>query len=184
MQKRFLSIWFCSLSTDWCCRRQPGLAKLPFVLSTPDHGRMIVTAANLLAQQEGISLGMALADARAIYPSLQVQDDDAGLSARLLTAIAEWCIRFTPTVAVDMPDGLILDITGCAHLWGGEEKYVSDLNSRFKGFQYHVRTAIADTIGAAWAKSRFGNDIFSLPPAALRIERETKIGRASCRERV
>lgn len=171
--KRFVSIWFCSLRTDWFSRRFPELAKLPFVLSAPDHGRMIVTAANLPAQHEGITIGMAVADARAIYPSLQVIDDDATLSQKLLKGIGEWCIRFTPAVAVDMPDGLVLDISGCAHLWGGEDEYITEIHTRFKEFGYYIRSGIGDTIGAAWAKARFGEDIFSLPPAALRIEAET-----------
>ena len=117
MPKRFVSIWFRYLRTDWFSRRQPDLSSAPFVLASPDHGRMIVTAANALAQKEGIPIGMAVADARAIFPSLQVLDDKPELSTKLLNGIAEWCIRFTPAIAIDPPDGLILDISGCAHLW-------------------------------------------------------------------
>jgi len=173
MQKRYLSIWFCSLRTDWSSRRQPELATVPFVLSTPYHGRIVVTAANHLARQQGIETGMAVADARALFPSLKVLNDDAALSEKLLKGIAAWCIRFSPAVAIDIPDGLLLDVTGCAHLWGGEGRYLSEINTRFKGFGYTVRIAAADTIGAAWAMARYGKELLSLPPAALRIEAET-----------
>ncbi|GAB2808939.1 Y-family DNA polymerase [Ferruginibacter profundus] len=182
MPKRFMSIWFRYLRTDWFIRRQPELAAIPFVLSAPDHGRMIVTAANVLAQQQGIDLGMAVADARAIIPSLKVLDDKPELAKTSLTGLAAWCIRFTPAVAIDLPDGLLMDITGCAHLWGGEKQYLEEINNRFKQFGYDVRIAIADTIGTAWAITRYGQNnciiksgeqtiaLMQLPPSCLRID--------------
>ncbi len=121
MQKRFATIWLRTLKTDWFTRRQPYLNDVPFILASPDHGRMVVTAVNVLAQKQGVDIGMVVADARAIIPSLQVLDDKPELPAKLLKGIAEWCIRFTPVVAIDFPDGLILDVTGCAHIWGGEK---------------------------------------------------------------
>ena len=116
MQKRFISIWFRHLRTDWFTRRRPDLKTMPFILASPDHGRMVITAANALAEKEGIYIDMVVADARAIISALQVLDDNPELSKKLLTAIAEWCIHFTPAVAIDEPDGLMLDVTGCAHL--------------------------------------------------------------------
>ncbi len=185
MPKRFMSIWFRYLRTDRFVRRQPALAAMPFVLSSPDHGRMVVTAANNLAQAEGIDIGMAVADARAIIPSLKVFDDQPDLSIKLLTGIAEWCIRFSPVVAIDTPDGLLLDVTGCAHLWGGETQYLAEINKRFKHFGYEVKIAIADTVGTAWAIARFEQNNFiikskeqttallPLPPSCLRIDAAT-----------
>jgi protein ImuB len=182
MPKRFMSIWFRYLRTDWFIRRQPELAVIPFVLSAPDHGRIMVTAVNVLALQQGIAIGMAVADARAIIPSLKVLDDTPELANKSLTGLAEWCIRFTPAVAIDLPDGLLMDISGCAHLWRGEKQYLEEINNRFKQFGYNVRIAIADTIGSAWAIARFGQNNFiiksgeqtkallSLPPSCLRIE--------------
>ena len=184
MQKRFLSIWFRYLKTDWFVRRQPQLANIPFILSSPDHGRMVITATNYLAQTQGVVIGMTVADARAIIPSLQVLSDDAELTGKALKGLAEWFIRYTPAVSADMPAGLLLDITGCAHLWGGEEKYLADIQKRLKDFGYDIKVAIADTIGCAWAIARFGKDVYiiesgaqttallSLPPAALRLEAE------------
>ena len=177
-----MTIWFQHLKTDWFCLRQPNLLQAPFVLTSPVHGRMIITAANNLAQAQGVDSGMVVADARALIPALQVFDDRPNLSARLLKGIAEWCIRYTPVVAVDPPDGLILDITGCAHLWGGERTYLNEIISRLKGRGYGVQAGMADTIGTAWAISRFGQEspiidsgqqtsaLLSLPPAALRLE--------------
>jgi protein ImuB len=145
---------------------------------------MVVTAANALAETQGIYSGMVLADARAIIPGLQVLDDKPELIDRLLKRIAEWCIRFTPFAAIDPPDGIILDVTGCSHLWGGDAPYLNDIVNRLKVRGYHVRAAIADTIGTAWAIARFGQSciinpgqqteaILPLPPAALRLEADT-----------
>jgi protein ImuB len=182
MQKRFISIWFRYLKTDWWIRRRPMLHDKPFVLASPDHGRMVITAANGLAQKEGIDIGMVVADARALIPSLEVLDDQPETLARLLNGLAEWCIRYTPAVAIDPPDGLLLDVTGCAHLWGGEKSYIREIRKRFKHFGYDINMALTDAIGAAWAIARFSpNDriiengqqhmaLLSLPPASLRIE--------------
>ncbi len=185
MAKRFVSIWFRQLTTDWFTIRQPALCNTAFVLSSPSHGRMMIVASNTIAEANGIYNGMVLADARAIVPSLQAFDDKPGLPDKLLNRLAEWCIRFTPFVAIDPPDGLILDVTGCAHLWGGDEPYIMEITRRLVLRGYDVKIAMADTIGAAWAIARFGNNSFiiesgqqissllSLPPASLRLETET-----------
>jgi protein ImuB len=182
MRKRFVCIWFCHLKTDWISLRKPALRKTAFVLSTPDHGRMVITAVNRLAQRQGIDCGMVLADARAIFPYLQCMDDKPSPSGKLINDIARWSIRYTPVVAVDAPDGLILDATGCAHLWGGEQNYLTAITKRFNALGYTVRAAMADTIGTAWAVCHYGQcemiiepeqqdaALLNLSPAALRLE--------------
>lgn len=156
MKKRFLSIWFRHLMPDWMTLRHPELKDVPFVLSMPDHGRLIITAANIQAQAQGITSGMLVADAKAITPGLGVRDDLPDMRSRLLKLIGEWCIRYTPVIAVDLPDGLILDISGCAHLWGGERKYLKEITGKLQAKGYDVRAAISDTVGTSWAIARFG----------------------------
>jgi protein ImuB len=185
MQKRFVSIWFWHLTTDWFAIRHPELCNIPFVLSSLLRGRMIVVAANAIARLKGIHSGMVVADARAEIPLLKVLDDKPGLTEKLLNRLAEWCIRFTHYDYVDLPDGLILDVTGCAHLWGSDEQYLTEIVNRLTARGYVVRVAMADTPGAAWAIARYGSvpivvkkgehvaAIASLPPEALRLEIET-----------
>jgi len=182
MQQRFVSIWFRHLKTDWFIRRQSALKDIPFVLAAPDHGRMLITATNNSAENEGVYPGMVVADARAVISSLQVLDDIPRLSTKLLSGIGEWCIRFAPAVAIDEPNGLLLEVTGCAHLWGDEKDYLTDIYKRIRLFGYDIKIGIADTIGAAWAIARFGKGspivesglqskaLLSLPATALRIE--------------
>ena len=177
MPKRFVSIWFRHLETDWFTLRRTELHGCPFVLATPDHGRMVITSANAVAQEQGISKGVVVADARAIIPSLKVLDHPSDLAEKILKRIAEWCIRYTPVVSIDLPDGLILDATGCAHLWGGEELYLQDIVSRLKKLGYTVRVAIADTIGTAWAVARYGrgNIIINSNPGVVLLATTTLV---------
>lgn len=182
MGSRYITIWFRHLATDWMVRRRPELQNVPFVFVAPEHGRMLITASNKAAEVHGIVAGMPVADAKAIVPSLQVFDNRPGLEEKLLKAIGEWCIRYTPIVAMDLPDGLVLDISGCAHLWGGEAPYLKEIVTKLRSFHYDVRAAMADTIGAAWAVARYGKvtpiitsgeqlpALLPLPPAALRLD--------------
>jgi len=182
MHKRFVTIWFRHLTTDWLTLKRPALQNMPFVFAAPDHGRLIITASNAAAEAQDVSPGMAAADAKAIIPELQVIDDIPGQAAKLLKALGEWCIRYSPVIAVDLPDGLILDISGCAHLWGGERAYLKEIVTRLQSKGYDVRAAMADTIGTAWAICRFGKitpiienagqatALLPLSSAALRLE--------------
>lgn len=184
MIKRYVSIWFRHLATDWFALRQPQYKSVPFVLRASSRGKMVITAANALAEQMGLNVGMALADARAVVSNLEALDEKPDLPEKLLRRLAEWCIRFTPTAAVDLPDGLMLDATGCSHLWGGDEPYVDDIIKKLNARGYDVRIAMADTVGVAWGLARFGKAalvipegdhiraLMSLPPEALRLEPE------------
>ena len=180
--KRYISLWFRHLMTDWLTLRRPELKDVPFVLAAPIRNRIVITAANFLAETQGVTVGMAAADAKAIVPGLLVIDDMPGQPAKLLKALGEWCIRYSPLIAADMPEGLLLDVSGCAHLWGGERGYLKEIITRLRGKGYDVRGAMADTTGTAWAIARFGRvnpiiepgkqaeALLTLPPAALRLE--------------
>lgn len=156
MARRYVSVWFRHLATDWHSLSNPDFHGMPFVLYTVSHGRMVITAANALAMKHGITTDMVLADARAIMPDLQVREDQPELRSKLLKRLAIWCIRFTPIAAVDLPDGIILDASGCAHLWGGEVSYLNNIVEKLSKRGYDVRAAMADTPGVAWAIARYG----------------------------
>lgn len=179
---RFLSIWFPNLITERAIKLRPDLNEVPFIIAIPERGRMLVKAASPAALKNGITAGQVVADARAILPELKIYHYKPGTEEKLLKELAEWCLRFTPTAAVDMPDGIQLDISGCPHLWGGEEAYLADLRKKLNGLGYSIRAAIADTVGTAWAVARYGQGLTivaagrqlealnALPPAALRLE--------------
>lgn len=184
MGQRFLAIWFPYLITDRFSARQPQLKSHSFVLAVPEHGRMVIKALNPAAAVNGIANGMVVADARALLPSLKVFDYHC-IEHETLYKIAVWCLRYTPVVSITLPDGLMLDVSGCPHLWGGELPYLKEVITRLNHYGYHARAAIADTPGAAWAIARYGKNraiiepgqqlkaLLPLPPAALRIEATT-----------
>jgi protein ImuB len=144
----------------------------------------LIVALDEAAERLGLAKSLPLAQARAMHPALTAIEEEPDADARLLDQLADWCLRYTPLVACDPPDGLLLDITGCAHLYGGEEKLVADLAARLQRAGLARRIAIAGTTGAACAAARFGKSgihrngneralIAPLPMAALRIPGET-----------
>src|SRR5262249_43810873 len=118
-------------------------------------GRLLIVATDARAAGEGIMPGFSLADARALRPDLAVFPADPAGDAAALARLAHWCSPHTPLIAIDGADGLWLDITGCAHLFGGERALMSDLRFRLAGFGHAARAAVADSPGAAWAAARF-----------------------------
>ena len=140
----------------------------------------MLTAVDDAAERLGLSPGLALAQARTMHPGIEALEENAEADAALLKSIADWCLRYTPLVACDTPDGLLLDITGCAHLYGGEDALVADLSGRLERAGLAYRIAIAGTIGTAWAAAHFGKPgsyacgserqlLSPLPLAALRL---------------
>ncbi|WP_240615406.1 Y-family DNA polymerase [Pedobacter paludis] len=177
-----MSIWFPSLLVDWKRIKRPEFAGIPLVFADKVGNRVVVTASSAEAGALGVYPGMPLADARAILPELEVVENQGHRNMVLLRHLGQWCIRYSPLAGVDGEDGLLLDISGCAHLWGGEKGYLKEIVLRLRGAGYFVRAAISDTIGASWAVARFGKvspivasggeleALSPLPPMALRLE--------------
>src|SRR4051812_31291387 len=180
--RRYLSVWLRRLSTDRVERRASAPAET-FVVVAPIKGAQRITAVTDGAAQLGLKIGMGLADARAMYPKLPVVEADFEADRGLLEAVADWCDRYTPLVGLDPPDGLVLDVTGCAHLFGGEAALARDLFERLTRQGLRARVAIADTVGCAWGVARYGRPgivprgeteaaVLPLPIAALRVDAE------------
>lgn len=108
-----------------------------------------ITALNDAAAKFGLEVGLPLANARAVCPDVKVFDADEAADARLIEAVAEWCDRFTPLVALDPPHGLLLDISGCAHLFGGEAMMLRAVCAALARQGFIVNAAIAGTPACA-----------------------------------
>jgi protein ImuB len=113
-----------------------------------------IFALNDAAAHFGLDVGLPLANARAICPQVTVYDADEAADARALNAIAEWCDGFTPLVALDPPHGLFLDITGCAHLFGGEAAMMRLVCGVLTAQGFTVSGAIAGTAVCARTLTR------------------------------
>ena len=132
----------------------------PLVLVAPGKGGARITALNASARRAGLAEGELLSNARSKVLDLEVRDADPAADAAALRRLALWCLRYAPVVAPwderSGADGLFIDITGCAHLLGGEERLLADLEARLRGFGLAPRLAIAGTAGAAWGLARHG----------------------------
>jgi protein ImuB len=162
-------VWLRRLATDRIARTSATPAEAALVVVAPIKSALRVTALNDAAAALRLKTGMALADARAMYPSLAVEHADPDADQRLLVAIADWCDRYTPLVGLAPPDSLAFDITGCAHLFGGENALCRDLSERLAAQGFATRIAVADTLGCAWGMAHFGAaEICIVAPAGMR----------------
>lgn len=158
----------------------------PLVVSHREQNAQRIAALDEKAEALGLKSGMGIADARAMHPGIDVVEADSQADRRMLENLADWCDRYTPLVAIDGSDGLFLDITGCSHLFGGEEKMMQNILSQLRRQGFDVRAGLASTPGAAWAAARFGLETIAsgkegealapLPLAALRLETEICTG--------
>jgi protein ImuB len=189
--RRLLSLWLPFLPTDRLRRLHSRSAaqadnndgdhprdQSPWVVVAKQANALQIVAHDRAAAALGLGLSMPLANARAICPELRVFDADPAADAATLEAIADWCDRFTPLVALGAPDGLLLDITGCAHLFGGEAALLQDLCAALIARGFAVSAAIASTAvcarticrhhhGRIVAEGAEATAVAALPVAAL-----------------
>lgn len=118
--------------------------------------RRVVRAACAAAQEAGLHVGMALAQAQALVPNLHMVEAAPDEDEASLRELARWAIGYSPVVAADPPDGLWIDIAGVVHLFGSEEELLSNLTSRLTRQGIAAKAAVADAPGAAWAMARYG----------------------------
>lgn len=111
----------------------------------------------------GLFAGQKLTDATSLVPELTTAEADPAADQAALEALCDWCVRFSPAVAPDPPDGFFLDITGIAHLWRGEPSMAEDLIERLAANGIPARAAVAGTAGAAWALARYAPGITIVP---------------------
>ncbi len=126
-----------------------------------------ITAVNAAAGKVGAFVGQALNDARAACPGLRTEDADGEADHAMLLKLANAAMRYTPIVALDGDAGLLLDITGCAHLFGGEESLMKDCQRRLAAIGFSVSLGLAPTPLAARALARFGSGADILEDDAL-----------------
>lgn len=188
--RRIVALWFPHWAADVASFDHD--ATQAFALIDKHKNAQRLVALNPAARAAGLHMGMALADARALVPELQTAMADIRQAKARLDKCAHWLQRYTPWVghdtAVLTPHGLteyglLMDVSGCAHLFGGERAMLEDMAARFKKRRIGLRVAMAGTIGAAWGLARFSPTVITvlpegqeaeavlrLPPAALRLD--------------
>jgi protein ImuB len=190
--RRVVSLFLPTWSTDRV-RRQLGRsappADAPLVIAGREGRRRVVLAADAAAERAGLCAGMAVTKAQILVQDLIVMKADPAADAAALDRLALWALRYSPIVAADPPDGLVIDATGAAHLHGGEAAMLGDMVERLTASGCAARAAIADSWDAAHAFARFAAPsskpvivvppgesaaaVLDLPVEALRLPRET-----------
>jgi protein ImuB len=182
---RVVSLYLPTWPTDRLRRKMGAAAPdeaTPLVLVGQTGRRREVVAANAAAFQVGLRVGMPATKARALVKELVIHHADPAADAEALERLAVWALRYSPIVAADDPDGLLIDATGASHLHGGGNAMLTDVISRLEAVGITASAAIADTRGAAHALARFAarpslvvperqsaERIKPLPIAALRL---------------
>jgi protein ImuB len=127
----------------------------PLAVVADRNGAQVILSLSAEAVAQGLQPGQPLRDASAMCPGLVTVPADPLAEAAFLTLLRRWVGKFSPWVAEEPPDGLVVDLTGCAHLFGGEAALLEQIETDCDGLGLTLRAAIADTPGAAWALARF-----------------------------
>lgn len=167
--RRILSLWFPRMAAERAQRLRRMAIARPLAIVGQRHQAQVIVSLNIEAEAEGLTLGQSLRDATALCADLQTLPEDAQGDRAFLAALGRWAGKFSPWIAEDPPDALIVDLTGAAHLFGGEDGVLAQVAQDCADLGLSLRAAVADTRGAAWALARYagacalanrsGNDI-------------------------
>ena len=183
-RRRILSLWFPRLGADRVLRMEPALTDVPLVTVAETGNLRQVAATTIAAERLGLSRGQSLSEAMVLCPDLVTRLEDRGREAALLMALRRWAGKFSPWVAEEGANSLIIDLTGCAHLFGGEEALFAQVHEDCADLGLSVCAGIADTAGAAWALARYAGGPSVAPVRnGDAIDQEARATRSRARKR-
>ena len=153
--RRILSLWFPRLAAERILRQRREVLPLPFAVVADRNGAQVLVSLNAEAEAAGLRLGQPLRDATAMCPGLLTRPADLLAEAAFLGVLRRWAGKFSPWVAEEAPAALVVDLTGCAHLFGGEAALMAEVEQDCAALGLTLRAGVADTRGAAWALARY-----------------------------
>lgn len=181
--RRILSLWFPRLGAERLLRRAVGPGTRPFAVVETEAQREILVSLSPEAAAAGLMRGQTLREARALCPDLATMPRNPAAEAAFLNALARWAGRFSPLVGLCGEEGLVLDITGCAHLFGGEAAMAETALQEAAGLGLSARCGLADTVGAAWALARFSGQAAAPGRSGDAIDQEARATRSRAARR-
>jgi protein ImuB len=184
--RRVVSLFLPRWPTDRLRRKNPDLSgrDRPLVTVAAQGQRRVLTSVDQTAERLGLTSGMTVSHAQSLIPDLMMMDATPQEDDAALHRLGLWCVRYSPLVTPNPPDGVFIDVAGSAHLFHGEAALLDDVLARLSRDGFTAKAAVADTPGCAWAMARYGNSkiippgraseaIASLPIVALRLAPET-----------
>ncbi|MBL9049444.1 MAG: DNA polymerase Y family protein [Tabrizicola sp.] len=181
--RRILSLWFPRLAAERVARRRGDAVPLPLAVVGERNGAQVLVSLSPEAEAAGLALGQPLRDASAICPALLTVAADPPGEAQFLMTLRRWAGRFSPWVAEEPPAGLMIDLTGAAHLHGGEDGVLDRVAEDCTALGLTVRAAIADTAGAAWGLARYARDGVAPVRSGDAIDQEARATRSRAAKR-
>jgi protein ImuB len=182
--RRILSLWFPRLGAERVLREMRGLDPPPaFAIVGEAANRQVLTSLGEGAEEAGLYLGQPLRDALAMCPALLTRLRNPRAEARFLTALRRWAGRFSPRVGEEPPDGIVIDLSGAAHLFGGEEGVLAAVAEDCARLGVTVEAGIADTPGGAWALARFAGRGATILQSGDAIDQEARATRSRAARR-
>lgn len=176
--RRVLSVWFPRFAVERVLRMRRDTLTAPFAVVGLREGAQILISLNPEAESAGLRQGQPLRDATAMCPHLLTAPENAPHDAAFLRALRRWAGKFSPWVAHEGMDALVIDLTGCAHLFGGEAGLMRQVEEDCVDLGLSVRAAIADTRGAAWALARYAGAAVAPVRSGDSIQQEARATRS------
>ncbi len=176
--RRILSLWFPRLGAERLVRLERGTFDAPLVVLRDTGQMQVISSLNKQAEALGLTLGQPVRDAQAVCPEVIIRLQNVQAEAAFLAAIRRWAGKFSPWLAEDAPNGLVIDLTGCVHLFGGERGVLEQIARDCVDLGLTVRAGIADTLGAAWALARFAEKSTAVYRSSDDIQQEARATRA------
>lgn len=181
--RRILCLWFPRLAVERLKRRIGEDADIPLVVLRDVGNMQVIYSLNATAEAQGLHQGQPLRDAMAMCPNMVTRLANLQTEALFLTRLRRWAGKFSPWIAEDAPSGLTLDITGCAHLFGGETAMLTQIEEECAALRLTVCAGIADTVGAAWGLSRFAGQQVKAVRSGDAIDQEAHATRSRAAKR-
>ncbi len=181
--RRILSLWFSRLGAERLMRQRRGLLAQAFAVVIEQANLQTLWSLNVEAEAEGLRQGQSLHDARAMCPDLLTQLRNSQAEALFLMALRRWAGKFSPWVAEEPPEGLVIDLSGAAHLFGGEEGVLATITEDCAGLGLSVQAGIADTVGAAWALTRYAGRGAAMLRSGDAVDQEARATRSRAARR-
>lgn len=182
-RRRILSLWFPRLGAERWCRIEPHLQGQALVTVRTDGNAQTLAGLSLVASRAGLYAGQPLRDAHAVCAGLVTRPALPHREAAFLAALHRWAGKFSPWVASEPPEALVIDLTGCVHLFGSEAALCAQIAAECADLGLTVRSGLADTLGAAWALARYARGDQAQVRSGDAIDQEAPATRAKAGKR-
>lgn len=181
--RRILALWFPRLGAERALRIARLIEPGPFATVAEQGAAQVLDSLSIAASERGLQPGQPLRDAQAICPALLTRPADPPGEAAFLAALRRWAGKVSPWVAAQPDNTLVIDLTGCAHLFGGEAEVIALMERDCADMGLSVRAGLADSLGGAWALAHYAGRRLDPVRSGDAIDQEARATRSRATKR-